>query len=275
MKKIMAITTTLALLVSFTLLSLSVACTPGDLARALEKENQREETEEPKGKGDVILYQGRMTDEPNGSYRAYRVELTVRGGERGIVPFEITVWTDTGGQVLDGITESMVKKEYSPFLEVGQEESIEFRFWVRENLLEGEAAGLKTHVKVEALRPYNATEPEGEVEIVVYQGRMTDEMYIDNTDEAYRAYRVSYTVRGIERGKVTLKITVRADEGMVLYGDTSIATESTSDSRVDYEILFLERGEESTGEVLFWVQENLQPGWALGSTTSVEIKATK
>jgi hypothetical protein len=275
MKKKMAITTTLALLVSFTLLSLSVACTPGDLARVLEREDQGEETEEPNGKGDVLLYQGRMTDEPNGSYRAYRVELTVRGGERGIVPFKITVWTEDGGKVLEGITESMVTKEYSPFLEVGQEESIEFRFWVRENLLEGEAPGSKTYVKVEALRPYNVTEPEGEVEIVVYQGRMTDEMFIDDKEEAYRAYYVSYTVRGIERGKVTLKITVQAYDGKVLYGDTGIATESTSDSRVDYEILFLERGEESTGEVKFWVQEDLQPGWALGSTTSVEIKATK
>ena len=275
MKKIMAITTTLALLVSFTVLGLSVSCSPGDLAGLLEGEGQGEETEEPMGKGDVLLYQGRMTDEPNGSFRAYRVELTVRGGERGIVPFEITVWTDTGGEVMDGITESMVKEEYSPFLEVGQEESIEFRFWVRENLLEGEAPGSKTYVKIEALRPFDVTVPKGEVEIVVYQGRMTDEVFIYEKDEAYRAYRVSYTVRGIERGKVTLKITVRVDEGKVLYGDTSIATESTSDSRVDYEILFLERGEESTGEVKFWVQEDLQPGWALGSTTSVEIKATK
>jgi hypothetical protein len=168
MKKIMAIATTLTLLVSFTLLSLSVSCSPGDAARLFEGEGQGEESEEPKGKGDVLLYQGRMTDEPNGFYRAYRVELTVRGGERGIVPFEITVWTDTGGEVLDGITESMVKREYSPFLEVGQEESIEFRFWVKENLLEGEAAGSKTHVKIKALRPFNVTEPEGEVEIVVY-----------------------------------------------------------------------------------------------------------
>jgi hypothetical protein len=102
---------------------------------------------------------------------------------------------------------------------------------------------------------------------------MTDEMFIDDKDETYLAYYVSYTVRGIERGKVTLKITVRTDEGKVLYGDTNIATESTSDSRVDYRILFLERGEESSGEIKFWVQESLQPGWALGSTTSVEIKA--
>ncbi len=275
MKKIMAITTTLALLVSFTLLSLSVACTPGDLARALEKENQREETEEPMGKGDVLLYQGRMTDEPNGSFRAYRVELTVRGGERGIVPFEITVWTDTGGEVMDGITESMVKEEWSPFLEVGQEESIEFRFWVKENLLEGEAPGSKTYVKIEALRPFDVTVPKGEVEIVVYQGRMTDELYIDYMDEAYLAYYVSYTVRGIERGEVTLEITVTSDGGKVMNGDPSIIPESTRPSRVDYRILFLERGEESTGEVKFWVQENLKPGWTPGVTTSVEIRAIK
>ena len=263
-------------IILLSLLGLSVSCSPGDLAGLLEGSGQEEETQEPMGKGDVLLYQGRMTDEPNGSHLAYRVELTVRGGERGIVPFEITVWTDDGGNVLDGITESMIKEEWSPFLEVGQEETIEFRFWVKENLPEGEAAGSKTHVKVEALRPFNVTVPEGTCEIVVYQGRMTDETFMNLFFEAYRAYYVSYTVRGIERGEVTLEITVRTgDGGKVLYGDTSINPEDISTSRTTYRILFLERGEESSGEIKFWVQENLKPGWNPGVNTSVEIRAIR
>ena len=274
MKKIMAIATTLALLVSFTVLSLSASCSPGDAARLLEGEGQGEEPEEPMGKGDVLLYRGRMTDEPNGSYRAYRVSYTVTGGERGEVPFRMTVWTEDGGKILEGATEDRKVWEYTPFLEVGQEISGEHRFWVREQLSPGEAVGSKTFVKFESLRPYDVLVPKGKVEVVVYRGRMTDEMFIDNTDEAYLAYYVSYTVRGIERGEVTLEITVRtSDGGMVLYGDSSIAPKYTSPSRVDYRNLFLERGEESTGEVLFWVHESFLAGEALGSKTSVEIKA--
>ena len=261
-------------IILLSVLSLSASCSLGDAARLLEGEGQGEEPEEPMGKGDVLLYRGRMTDEPNGSYRAYRVSYTVTGGERGEVPFRMTVWTEDGGKILDGATEDRKVWEYTPFLEVGQEISGEHRFWVREQLSPGEAVGSKTFVKFESLRPYDVLMPKGKVEVVVYRGRMTDEMFIDNTDEAYLAYYVSYTVMGIERGEVTLEIHVRTgDGGKVLRGDAITAEEHHQPDRYYRLDLFLERGEESTGEVLFWVHESLLAGEALGSKTSVEIKA--